>query len=116
MSNGNYPPYLLATLVDIGGVSCSNLHHRLGYVLDSDPPEYREVPNEGDFAYCRLRQISSSTATSWDLLIYVMGPTCTGLWEFRREVTADDPTGAFCRWANNVLDCGNGKANVVDDS
>lgn len=112
------PTFVLATLSEINGTSCGSLSHRMKLEASSDPPEYF-IDGSGDFQYANLKQVTKADASkTWDITIVYLNSSspCTGIHTFRRDPSADDPTGNFCIRAGSGVDCSKGKASIVDDS
>ena len=111
----DYPGYALVTLVETSGQSCGNLTQPVKFQDDSDPPEYREIVNQGHFDYCLLRRLVVGGNPTWELTIFNSAQPCGGFWVLRRTVAADDPTGDYCQWLDGQMNCAGAKASVVDD-
>ncbi|MEX1017158.1 MAG: hypothetical protein WD534_03035 [Phycisphaeraceae bacterium] len=113
----SWPNRVVAHLLEIDENSCGTLKHVLEYVDASDPPEYAAVSGAGDFALATCyREHLGNQQYTWHLRIRYLGAgACSGLFEFTRDVVADDPTGDYCRIDNGVKDCAAGEASVVND-
>lgn len=107
-----YPDQIRATLIECNGTSCENANHDLGYVEDSNPPEYQGI--SGDFIYARCLRINLGGSNyTWELTLYKGSNPCGGFHTLRLSTAADDPVGDYCKWTGSSTDCTQAKAKVV---
>lgn len=112
----SYPIEVRATLIELNGVWCGNLQHRLLWVDAVNPPYYRKS-GTGDFNSATLTRVSDGAGGyTWELTILRLSGICFGSNKFRRAPAADYPAGDYSRYSSGVLDPSAGRASVTEVS
>lgn len=116
----SYPEYLRVVLNEVNGSSCGTLNHRYKRDAGSDPPTWSSIPGGGDFLYgaCAGMTDASGQMESFELMIryFNYGTPCHGIHTFHRSpASPDDPTGNYCAYSNEQINCDLAKASVYND-
>jgi len=119
------PTFVRVTLVSKNGTSCGGPNHRFQHVALSDPPQYKAISGEGDFAFGELTGVKDVNANIVDYqlkLIYAnLGHACHGsYWNFYKvdgpvSTPPASPTGDYALGSSGSVDTDDGEAKVEND-